>query len=102
MLHSFLNVIHVFVCLFLAPVLLLQQGKGGGLGGLGGGATQVFGGRGAGNFMTRLTAVCAVTFMLTSMVLAYVSSGGDREIRKYYEQQQPGTPPTAPTTPPAP
>ena len=86
---SFLNVLHVFVCLFLILVVLLQQGRGGGLGGLGGGAaTQVFGGRGAGNFMTRLTAVCATIFMLTSIALAWFSSGGDRALRQYQKEQQ--------------
>jgi preprotein translocase subunit SecG len=88
MFHSFLNVVHVIVCLFLILVVLLQQGKGGGLSGLGGAAaTQVFGGSGAGNFMTRLTAVCAFIFMVTSMSLAYISSGGDRALRQYQEQQ---------------
>jgi preprotein translocase subunit SecG len=94
MLHSFINVLHVIVALFLILVVLLQQGKGGGLGGLGGAsATQVFGGRGAGNFMTRLTAICATIFMLTSMSLAYLSSGGDRALREFEdaegETQQP-------------
>lgn len=101
MLQSFLNVIHVFVCLFLILVVLLQQGKGGGLGGLGGGATQVFGGRGAGNFMTRLTAVCAAIFMLTSMALAYISSGGDRAIRDYSEQEKLNAPPPPAEPPPS-
>jgi len=97
MLQTFLNILHIFVCLFLILVVLLQQGKGGGLGGLGGAAaTQVFGGRGAGNFMTRLTAVCATIFMITSMVLAYISSGGDRALREYQEKE--GTKP-APTSP---
>ncbi|NUP05110.1 MAG: preprotein translocase subunit SecG [Polyangiaceae bacterium] len=100
MLHSFLNVVHIFVCLFLILVVLLQQGKGGGLGGLGGGATQVFGGRGAGNFMTRLTAICATIFMLTSMLLAYISSGGDRAIREYKEKEQ-HQQPAPPAPPPA-
>lgn len=89
MLQSFLNVVHVFVCFFLILVVLLQQGKGGGLGGLGGAAaSQVFGGRGAGNFMTRLTAACAVIFMLTSVTLAYISSGGDRALREFQKQAQ--------------
>jgi preprotein translocase subunit SecG len=47
MLHSFLNVIHIFVCFFLILVVLLQQGKGGGLGAGGASAARVFGGRGA-------------------------------------------------------
>ena len=32
MLHTLLNILHVFVCIFLILVVLLQQGKGGGLG----------------------------------------------------------------------
>jgi preprotein translocase subunit SecG len=88
MLQTFLNIIHIFVCLFLILVVLLQQGRGGGMGGAFGGATaQVFGGRGAGNFMTRLTAICATVFMITSVSLAYLSSSGDRELRKFENSQ---------------
>jgi preprotein translocase subunit SecG len=83
MLTLFLDVVHVFVCAVLMFVVLLQQGKGGGMGAAfgGGGAAQVFGGRGAGNLLTRATAVCATTFMLTSVSLAYLSSSGDRALR---------------------
>ena len=87
MLQTFLNIVHVFVCLFLILVVLLQQGRGGGLGAMSGATAQVFGGRGAGNFMTRLTAICATVFMITSMSLAYLSSAGDRELRKYENSQ---------------
>ncbi len=84
MLQSFINVVHVCVCVFLILVVLLQQSKGGGLSGsLGGGAAQVFGGRGAGNFMTRLTGVVAAIFMITSISLAYLSSAGDREMKAF-------------------
>ncbi|WP_437286461.1 preprotein translocase subunit SecG [Sorangium sp. So ce406] len=89
MLHTLLNIVHVFVCLFLILVVLLQQGRGGGMGSAMGGATaQVFGGRGAGNFMTRLTAVCAAVFMATSVSLAYLSSAGDRELREFERSQE--------------
>jgi preprotein translocase subunit SecG len=88
MLTTFLNILHVFVCLFLILVVLLQQGRGGGMGSAFGGATaQVFGGRGAGNVMTRLTAICAAVFMLTSMSLAWLSSAGDRELREFESSQ---------------
>jgi len=88
MLQTFLNVLHIFVCLFLILVVLLQQGKGGGMGSALGGATaQVFGGRGAGNFMTRLTAICATIFMATSISLAYIASSGDREMKKFETTQ---------------
>jgi preprotein translocase subunit SecG len=93
MITTLLDIVHVSVCLFLMLVVLLQQGKGGGMGtALGGGASQqVFGGRGAGNLLTRATAVCATIFMLTSVSLAYVSSSGDRELKmKIVEEQRKG------------
>jgi preprotein translocase subunit SecG len=93
MVTTLLEIVHVFVCLFLMLVVLLQQGKGGGMGAaFGGGATQqVFGGRGAGNLLTRATAVCAGIFMLTSVSLAYVSSSGDRDLKaRIVEEQRKG------------
>jgi len=92
MLTTFLDIIHIGVCMFLMLVVLLQQGKGGGMGAaFGGGAQQVFGGRGAGNILTRATAVCAAIFMLTSVSLAYVSSSGDRDLKaKILEEQRKG------------
>jgi preprotein translocase subunit SecG len=83
MLTTLIDIIHVFVCAVLMFVVLLQQGKGGGMGAAfgGGAAAQVFGGRGAGNLLTRATAVCAGIFMLTSVSLAYLSSSGDRALK---------------------
>ncbi len=72
-----LTFVHVFVCLFLVLVVLLQSGRSGGMGVLSGAATQtVFGGRGAGGFLARATAICATLFMLTSAALAYTSTSG--------------------------
>jgi preprotein translocase subunit SecG len=84
-----LRIIHVFVCAVLMFVVLLQQGKGGGLGAAfgGGAAAQVFGGRGAGNILTRATAICATVFMLTSVGLAYKSSAGDRSLKAKAAEQ---------------
>jgi preprotein translocase subunit SecG len=93
MLVTLLDIVHIFVCCFLMLVVLLQQGKGGGMGAaFGGGATQqVFGGRGAGNLLTRATAICAGIFMMTSVSLAYFSSSGDRELKaRIVEEQRKG------------
>src|SRR6478672_13184676 len=82
MLQTFIDILHVFVCMVLMGVVLLQQGKGGGMGSAFGGASaQVFGGSGAGNILTRATAICAAIFMLTSVSLAYMSSSGDRGLK---------------------
>src|SRR5438045_5277930 len=76
---TFLTIVHIAVCLFLILVVLLQAGKGGGMGiAFGGGGSQtVFGSSGAGNFLTRLTAICAVIFFCNSLALAYLSSQSD-------------------------
>jgi preprotein translocase subunit SecG len=82
--------LHIIVCLILVGSVLLQQGKGGGMGGAfgGGNASTVFGSGGASVFLRRLTAIAATVFMMTSMVLAYIASNdaGDA-LRKFSEQQ---------------
>lgn len=89
MLSTFVNIVHIFVCLVLMFVVLLQQGKGGGMGSAFGGASaQVFGGSGAGNILTRATAICAGIFMVTSVSLAYMSSSGDRALRAKVAEEQ--------------
>lgn len=80
-------VIHVIACLFLILAVLLQPGKSGGMGALtGAGATQVFGGRGAGNMLTRTTWITASTFFVTSVVLAFLSSSGDAALERRSEE----------------
>jgi preprotein translocase subunit SecG len=68
------TVLHVIVCFFLIAVVLLQRGKGAQVGAVfgGGGGATMFGGRGAGNFLTKLTTGAAVVFMVTSLSLAYM------------------------------
>lgn len=88
MLQTFIDIVHIFVCAVLIGVVLLQQGKGGGMGAaFGGGSAQVFGGRGAGNILTKATAIAAAIFMLTSVSLAYLSSSGDRALKARVTQE---------------
>jgi preprotein translocase subunit SecG len=76
--------LHIFAASILILIILIQPGKSGGLtAALGGAGTQqVFGGRGAGNFLSRGTWILAGTFFLTSVVLAYMSSSTDDSISK--------------------
>ena len=69
------TVIHIIACLFLISVVLLQQGKGADMGAVfGGSSSTIFGSGGAGNFLTRLTTIMAVVFMLTSLTLTYTGA----------------------------
>jgi preprotein translocase subunit SecG len=74
----FFTVVHVVLCVFMIFVILLQPGKDAGMGAaLGGGAaTSAFGGRGAVTFLSKLTAVCAGLFFLTSLGLSFVGVRG--------------------------
>ena len=95
------TIVHILVCAFLILVILLQQGRGGGMGAAFGGASQqVFGGAGAGNFLTKLTEAAAFTFMFTSLLLAGLAS--QRGPSKYEEAAKviyagPATPSAAPS-----
>ena len=78
--RTFLYTLHIVTCISLVIVVLIQRGKGADMGAmLGGGASQtVFGARGAGNFLTRLTTGAAILFMLTSLTLSYVATQDSR------------------------
>jgi len=73
---TFFTVVHIFLCVFMIFVILLQPGKDAGMGAaLGGGAaTSAFGGRGAVTFLSKLTAVCAMLFFITSLGLSFVGT----------------------------
>ncbi len=67
-----LQVLYFMVCIFLIVVVLLQHGKGADIGvSLGAGSSNtVFGARGAGNFLTKLTTASAILFMVLAFSLA--------------------------------
>lgn len=73
-----LIVIHVVVCLALIMIVLLQTGKGADMGAaFGGGSSQtLFGSTGASTFLSKATTAAAIVFMLTSLILAYMT--GDK------------------------
>nr|MDQ3301587.1 preprotein translocase subunit SecG [Myxococcota bacterium] len=88
---TLITILHVIVCLFLMLTVLLQSGKGGGMGAAfgGGNASTVFGGSGASGFLKKATAIAGTLFMVTSMVLAYIASHNSADaLEKFGEEQQ--------------
>ena len=71
------QVIHVLVSILLILVVLLQPGKSGDLGsvfGGGGSSESVFGASGAVPFLSKVTRVLAVLFLLSSLTLGYFAA----------------------------
>jgi preprotein translocase subunit SecG len=75
-----LLVLHVLICLALVGLVLIQQGQGADAGAAFGSGSSgtVFGARGAGSFLSRMTAGLATALFLTSLVLAYMGSHSSR------------------------
>jgi preprotein translocase subunit SecG len=73
---TFIIIIHVTVAIALILIVLLQTGRGADMGAAfgGGGSQTLFGSTGASTFLSRLTTIAAIVFMLTSLMLAYLSS----------------------------
>lgn len=74
--QAFLLVVHVIVAMGLIGLVLVQHGKGADMGAaFGSGASQtLFGSRGSANVLTRITAVLATLFFITSLSLAYLGT----------------------------
>ncbi len=87
-------ILHILVCFALILIVLLQAGKGAEMGAAFGGASQtIFGSAGAMGFLSKLTTVAAVIFMITSLVLTYSSTKRASTVVKEKPAQ------TAPTVP---
>lgn len=76
-----LIVFHVFVCILLTVVVLLQFGKGAEIGAvMGSGASQnILSSSNKGNFFSKLTTVLAVLFFVNSVILTTIQSRSARE-----------------------
>jgi preprotein translocase subunit SecG len=71
-------VIHLMIVFALVGVVLLQRSEGGGLG-IGGGSGFMTA-RGAANSLTRITAILAAAFFVTSLALSLLARYGDKPI----------------------
>ena len=76
---SVLYVVHILLCLFLMLIVLIQAGKGSGVGlSIGGGMSQtMFGGSGGRTFFMKLTTGVAAAFLITCLILARAATRRD-------------------------
>lgn len=72
--YQFILLIHVFAAIFIIALVLVQQGKGATVGAaFGSGASQtIFGSRGSGSFLFRITFSLLIIFFITSIALNYI------------------------------
>lgn len=73
---TILLVIYLIAAAGLIGLVLIQQGKGADMGAsFGAGASNtVFGAGGSGNFLTRMTAICAIVFFAVALVFGNLAT----------------------------
>ncbi len=79
MLYYVGTILYILVCFTLMLVILLQQGKGGGIAsafGGGGGSEVAFGARSSVTVLARATAIGAVMFILGALLLGILGQSG--------------------------
>jgi len=75
--NAILIILHILACVALIMIVLLQKGKGAGMGAAFGGSSQtVFGSAGSSSFMHKVTTAVAILFMLTCLSLSFFSRQG--------------------------
>lgn len=100
MLTTFLLVVHSLLALALVTVILLQKSEGGGFTG-GSSSGNLVSARGAGNLLSRTTAILATLFIVTSLTLAWLAGHSNRphSIDTSLAKTAPAEVPVAPATP---
>ena len=88
---SILLTVHLLVGLAIIGLVLIQHGKGADMGAaFGSGASgSLFGASGSANFLSRVTAVLATLFFLTSLGLSYIATNRTQVPASVMEQVKP-------------
>lgn len=83
--YTVLIIIHVIVSIFLIAVILLQAGRGGGLAdSFGGSQMQNLFGTKSTTVLTKMTAGCAIMFIITCLTLALISSHRSKSVMEKF------------------
>lgn len=92
--YQLIFTLHVLIAICIIALVLLQQGKGATIGAaFGSGASQtIFGSRGSGSFLFRLTIGLVAAFFITSISLNYLAT-------RAMKQQHTVTAPVLPSLP---
>lgn len=98
-----LTILHVGVAITLILLVLLQAGKGAGIGAAFGGSSEtLFGATGPQSFMSKLTAGAAVLFMVSSLLLSFFGAQSQTGSIVPATPLRPPTQSSAPANPGAP
>jgi preprotein translocase subunit SecG len=101
MIQQLITIFHGILCIAIIGLVLLQRGKGADAGaGFGAGASgTVFGARGSATFFSKVTAVLATLFFMTSLSLAWFATRPQAKAPSSLVDQlvtEPATPAPAP------
>ena|ERR1700719_969633 len=104
MLRGVILGVHVLLALMIIALVLLQRGKGAEAGaGFGSGASgTVFGARGTSTLFSKLTAIFAGLFFVTSLSLAYLGTHSPAEPTSVLERAAQAAAAASKTSPPPP
>lgn len=100
--YQLILLVHIMIAICLIALVIVQQGKGATMGAtFGAGASQtVFGSRGSGSFLLKLTIGFVFIFFTTSIALNYISTKQYKQTKQMpaRELQLPGIPTNIPTS----
>ena len=85
---TLITVIHVIACFLLISIVLIQQGRGGGLVEIFSGVESMFGPK-TSAFLTRTTTVLSILFFLTCLSLAVLSARQSRSLMTNIKATEP-------------
>ena len=96
--YQIIMFLHILSAALLIALVLVQQGKGATLGAaFGSGASQtVFGSRGSGSFLFKITIGWVAVFFITSLSLNYISTHAAKQVKVITLPAIPAQPATKP------
>jgi len=92
--ENFILVLNIILAIILIIVILLQKSEGGALG-IGASQESFISSRSAGNILTKVTAIIATLFIITSISLTIIAQKGistSSVLEKVEEKQDPSEP----------